>query len=342
MASTPLILALVVLTAIILVLLIIGVLIRYTRERRSRRSQRRAQLNRDAALAAEDAENSARLHCTYQPSGLPHGASHRVVDGAVEGVQLQTLFRPERSDSGDKAEIWLKRGASNDYTRAEHGRVADGNGRGIKFGDYAVFMTVEEIISMKERRPRGSQESESHLGPFETHGRSEYRHRHTNTALPVAPLSRLFANRIPAAYPTTITPAKSTARAHELLPRRNQTLAMPADMDIDFTRRNKKPRPLSEHEKEKLDEFVDAIHYSARYSDDEYEYRHVQLPKQMLKIIPKDYFDGARGTLKLLWEEEWRALGITQSLGWEHYEVHEPEPHILLFKRPINYQPPTH
>jgi hypothetical protein len=39
---------------------------------------------------------------------------------------------------------------------------------------------------------------------------------------------------------------------------------MTADLDIDFTRRNKKPRPLSEHEKEKLDEFVDAIHYSAR------------------------------------------------------------------------------
>jgi hypothetical protein len=53
-----------------------------------------------------------------------------------------------------------------------------------------------------------------------------------------------------------------------------------------------------------------------------------------------------------------------QSLGWEHYEVHEPEPHILLFKyvaiaipsgvrsseasviadmnfrRPLNFQPP--
>jgi hypothetical protein len=50
---------------------------------------------------------------------------------------------------------------------------------------------------------------------------------------------------------------------------------------------------------------------SSRYSDDINEYRHVQLPKQMLKVIPKDYFD-ARGTLKLLWEEEWRALGITQ------------------------------
>ena len=89
-----------------------------------------------------------------------------------------------------------------------------------------------------------------------------------------------------------------------------------------------------------------------RYNDDNFEYRHVQLPKQMLKKIPKDYFDGSRGTLKLLWEDEWRGLGITQvghrthlkwaghdiadtaaqSLGWEHYEVHEPEPHILLFK----------
>ena len=68
----------------------------------------------------------------------------------------------------------------------------------------------------------------------------------------------------------------------------------------------------------------------------------------MLKAIPRDYFDSSKGTLKLLWEEEWRDLGITQvglihtspdhiideeqSLGWEHYEVHEPEPHILLFK----------
>ena len=32
----------------------------------------------------------------------------------------------------------------------------------------------------------------------------------------------------------------------------------------------------------------------------------------MLKVIPRDYFDEQKGTLKLLWEEEWRALGITQ------------------------------
>jgi hypothetical protein len=32
----------------------------------------------------------------------------------------------------------------------------------------------------------------------------------------------------------------------------------------------------------------------------------------MLKAIPKEYHDPSKGTLKLLWEEEWRALGITQ------------------------------
>ncbi|KAI9828927.1 MAG: Cyclin-dependent kinases regulatory subunit (Cell division control protein cks1) [Phylliscum demangeonii] len=110
--------------------------------------------------------------------------------------------------------------------------------------------------------------------------------------------------------------------------------------EIDHGRRNKKPRLINDAERQKLQEFIDLIHYSPRYSDDKYEYRHVALPKGMLKVIPKDYFDPSKGTLKLLWEEEWRGIGIMQSLGWEHYEVHEPEPHILLFKRPINYQPP--
>lgn len=32
----------------------------------------------------------------------------------------------------------------------------------------------------------------------------------------------------------------------------------------------------------------------------------------MLKVIPSDYHDKSKGTLKLLWEEEWRAMGITQ------------------------------
>lgn len=69
---------------------------------------------------------------------------------------------------------------------------------------------------------------------------------------------------------------------------------------------------LTEAERERLEEYIDAIHYSSRYSDDEFEYRHVQLPKEMVKRIPKDYFDPSKGTLKLLWDEEWRGLGITQ------------------------------
>ncbi|KAK5177821.1 Cyclin-dependent kinases regulatory subunit (Cell division control protein cks1), partial [Cryomyces antarcticus] len=35
-------------------------------------------------------------------------------------------------------------------------------------------------------------------------------------------------------------------------------------LDLDYSRRNKKARQLTESEKERLEEFVDAIHYSAR------------------------------------------------------------------------------
>jgi len=42
----------------------------------------------------------------------------------------------------------------------------------------------------------------------------------------------------------------------------------------------------------------------------------------MLKLIPKDYFNAETGTLRILMEQEWRGLGITQSLGWVHYETH--------------------
>lgn len=69
------------------------------------------------------------------------------------------------------------------------------------------------------------------------------------------------------------------------------------------------------------------------YSDSEYEYRHVQLPKAMLKAIPKDYHDPSKGTLKLLWEDEWRALGITQvrpvATTTYHVEVARANIHVL-------------
>lgn len=65
-----------------------------------------------------------------------------------------------------------------------------------------------------------------------------------------------------------------------------------------------------------------------RYHDDEYEYRHVQLPKLMLKAIPKDYHDSAKGTLKLLWEEEWRAMGMTQVRGMPFFLPNRRSPAI--------------
>lgn len=36
--------------------------------------------------------------------------------------------------------------------------------------------------------------------------------------------------------------------------------------------------------------------------------------------------------MRSLPSQSYGMLTHAQSLGWEHYEVHEPEPHILLFK----------
>ena len=74
------------------------------------------------------------------------------------------------------------------------------------------------------------------------------------------------------------------------------------------------------------------IEYSDKYYDDYYEYRHVILPKEIFKKLPAK---------KLLSESEWRSIGLTQSQGWVHYTIHKPEPHILLFRRPIGTDPET-
>jgi cyclin-dependent kinase regulatory subunit CKS1 len=78
--------------------------------------------------------------------------------------------------------------------------------------------------------------------------------------------------------------------------------------------------------------YPDEIDYSEKYNDDLYEYRHVLLPKNIFKTIPKG---------RLLSESEWRGLGVQQSRGWVHYEIHRPEPHILLFRRPLGTNPET-
>jgi hypothetical protein len=65
------------------------------------------------------------------------------------------------------------------------------------------------------------------------------------------------------------------------------------------------------------------IQLSDKYSDDAYEYRHVILPKLLYKLIPQEFMNPDKsGTLRLLSEPEWRAIGIMQGMGWQHYEVH--------------------
>ncbi|XP_041253285.1 cyclin-dependent kinases regulatory subunit 1 isoform X1 [Onychostruthus taczanowskii] len=62
------------------------------------------------------------------------------------------------------------------------------------------------------------------------------------------------------------------------------------------------------------------IYYSDKYDDEEFEYRHVMLPKDIAKLVPKTH---------LLSESEWRNLGVQQSQGWVHYMIHEA-PHPAL------------
>jgi len=68
----------------------------------------------------------------------------------------------------------------------------------------------------------------------------------------------------------------------------------------------------------------ESIVYSPRYEDQNFEYRHVILPEEVAERVPRN---------RLLTETEWRNLGVQQSRGWVHYMRHQPEPHILLFKR---------
>uniref|UniRef100_D1FQ33 Cyclin-dependent kinases regulatory subunit n=1 Tax=Simulium nigrimanum TaxID=683695 RepID=D1FQ33_SIMNI len=70
---------------------------------------------------------------------------------------------------------------------------------------------------------------------------------------------------------------------------------------------------------------ADQIQYSEKYNNDEFEFRHVILPPDLAKNVPKTH---------LMTETEWRNLGVQQSPGWIHYMIHAPEQHILLFRRP--------
>uniref|UniRef100_A0A914PKT0 Cyclin-dependent kinases regulatory subunit n=1 Tax=Panagrolaimus davidi TaxID=227884 RepID=A0A914PKT0_9BILA len=67
------------------------------------------------------------------------------------------------------------------------------------------------------------------------------------------------------------------------------------------------------------------FYYSEIYSDDVYDYRHVIIKECYRKHIPKGM---------LFTETEWRGIGVQMSSGWHHFLLHNPEPYILIFRRP--------
>jgi len=70
-----------------------------------------------------------------------------------------------------------------------------------------------------------------------------------------------------------------------------------------------------------------SVSYSEKYYDDLYEYRLVTIPNRLRNLIIPG---------KLLLEKEVEILGVKQSPGWEHFEIFSKEPHILIFRRPLN------
>ncbi|KAF4100702.1 hypothetical protein G5714_018898 [Onychostoma macrolepis] len=94
-------------------------------------------------------------------------------------------------------------------------------------------------------------------------------------------------------------------------------LNFPSSIDYSINKKEETKQHAMSHKQ---------IFYSDKYDDDKFEYRHVMLPKDIAKRVPKTH---------LMSETEWRNLGVQQSQGWVHYMIHQPEPHILLFRRPL-------
>ncbi|XP_036088095.1 cyclin-dependent kinases regulatory subunit 2-like [Rousettus aegyptiacus] len=67
------------------------------------------------------------------------------------------------------------------------------------------------------------------------------------------------------------------------------------------------------------------IYHSDKYFNKHCEYWHVMLPRELSKQVP---------LTQLMSKEEWKRLGVQQSLGWGHYMIHEPEPYSF-FRRSL-------
>ena len=79
-----------------------------------------------------------------------------------------------------------------------------------------------------------------------------------------------------------------------------------------------------------MSEKIEPLEYSPKYFDENYEYRQVTFDKELGSALK------GLGTIS---EKDWGLIGISMSKGWVHYDCHPPEPHVLLFRRPLNSDP---
>ena len=76
--------------------------------------------------------------------------------------------------------------------------------------------------------------------------------------------------------------------------------------------------------------------YGEKFNDGKYEYRNVVVPNSKGEYLHQIGLVYNRQHKKLLSENEWRSLGISQAEGWEHYAHYQPEPLVLMFRKRID------
>lgn len=152
---------------------------------------------------------------------------------------------------------------------------------------------------------------------------------------------QLLAARRQHEYDTAQASAAAKAQAQEhsreapVVPLTQQQLLEKQQRDAAL----RKQRKIHAEELKQYNRLIDHIDYGQVYEDDTYEYRNVTLPKVMLRYLPRNLMerpdDKNSYVLRLLQESEWRHIGIKMSQYWVHYLCHAPEPHVLLFRRPV-------
>ncbi|TPX65297.1 hypothetical protein SpCBS45565_g05251 [Spizellomyces sp. 'palustris'] len=264
---------------------------------------------------------------------------------AVPGGRYQ-MSRPQDGNPGGAANVSHAKSQKSDYRDEQDDDYYDGDDRehssGVDEMDNAMNAEKENLPPRPAR----------HIAPqhkTDLHPPLPQLKRHTTLPAPV-PQSKKQSDLLP---PVPQLRKHTTLAAP--VPQKHTTLAAPAPQPKKQSNLPSLPQPKKQKtaaqqkpvanpannfvfpklvlpDTPRAEELIEQIHYSARYYCNTFEYRHVILPKALYEMVP------ATHKRRLLSENEWRAIGIQQSIGWVHYMLHNPEPHIFAFRREKYYQ----